>query len=107
MLFVVTGPARRTVQMCMTDIQHPALSSHTAPTMRALSALQLVLILLGLASLVCIPEHFVQNVYVDENALMPNGAFPQITPGTVEFHRAAVALQKQLARASAEKCASE
>ncbi len=110
MLFVVSDPLRRTVQMCMTDIQHsPLIITHPCPPhtiMRALSALQLLLFLLGLASLVCIPEHFVQNVYVDENALMPNGAFTQITAGTVEFHRAAVALQKQLARASAEKCAS-
>ena len=75
--------------------------------MRALSALQLLLFLLGLASLVNIPEHLVQNVYVDENSLMPNGAWPQITAGSVEFHEAAVALQTQLARASAEKCVSE
>lgn len=58
------------------------------------SILLLILILAGLFSLFSLPDYFSQNFYVDENALMPNGANPTIP---LDFGDGVVKLERHLA----------
>lgn len=69
--------------------------------MVAVSLLQFLLVCAGFVSLVLLPTHLVQNVYVDENALMPRGAAATLACDHA-FVRTTAALQHQLEVARAD-----
>jgi hypothetical protein len=64
--------------------------------MLLLSTLQALLLLGGFVSLVLLPTHLIQNVYVDENALMPNAATCSVQ--TIGYVDGVLSLQSNLNR---------